>query len=498
MKRSKFSLSNYKLLSCDMGELIPIGITEILPGDSVQQSTTCMVRLSPLLAPVMHPTHINISHWFVPLRIIWDDFEKFITGGPDGNDNTEPPYKNMGAVSVGSLDDYLGIPPATYSPTVKASSLPYRAYALIWNEWFRDQDLQAEAALSRGNGPDGTTAINIQNVNWEKDYFTTARPWEQKGPSITIPIGSSATVKTNNGALVSGAQNPMNLALTTTGAAMPSGITLSGTASGSISAGTGAVAAGTSTYPNNLYADLTGASAVTINLLREAFALQRFEEARARFGSRYVEYLRYLGVRSSDARLQRPEFLGGGRYPVQFSEVLQTAEGSDPVGELRGHGIGVARSNRYRRFFEEHGIVMTLMSVKPKTIYASGLPRMWTRWNKEDYFQKELQHIGQQEVLNKEVYMAHSVPDGTFGYQDRYDEYRRQESTIAGEFRTTLKHWHFARQFSSDPALNSTFVKSVPTENPFAVPAADVLYIMAKHSIQARRIVAGSAQSFIY
>jgi len=251
--------------------------------------------------------------------------------------------------------------------------------------------------------------------------------------------------------------------------------------------------------PNGrLQTDLTGASAITINLLREAFALQRFEEARARFGSRYVEYLRYLGVRSSDARLQRPEFLGGGRYPVQFSEVLQTAEGTDPVGELRGHGIGVARSNRYRRFFEEHGYVYTFMVVKPKTIYMQGLPRTWNRRTKEDFFQKELQHIGQQEVLNKEVYAGHASPNGTFGFQDRYDEYRRAESSVSGEFRETLNFWHFARQFSSDPALNSTFVRCVPTENPFAVNSANTLYCMARHNIQARRIVASSGNSFIY
>jgi len=206
--------------------------------------------------------------------------------------------------------------------------------------------------------------------------------------------------------------------------------------------------------------------------------------------------LRYYGIRSSDARLQRPEYLGGGRQTIQFSEVLQTSEGTNPVGELRGHGIAAMRSNRYRCFFEEHGYVFSMISIKPKTIYAQGIPRTWNRRTKEDFFQKELQHIGQQEILNKEIYAAHATPDGVFGYQDRYDEYRRKESSIAGEFRDVLDFWHYARIFASDPALNSSFITANPTKRPNAVQTNDVLYIMANHSIQARRMISGRGNSF--
>ncbi len=250
----------------------------------------------------------------------------------------------------------------------------------------------------------------------------------------------------------------------------------------------------------NLEADLTAASSVSINDLRTAFALQRYEEARARYGSRYTEYLRYLGVRSSDARLQRPEYLGGGKQTIQFSEVLQTGPDTEDAGvaNLKGHGISAVRSNRYRRFFEEHGLVISLLSVKPKTIYAQGSAKMWYRRTKEDYWQRELQAIGQQGILNRELYAASTAPEEVFGYQDRYDEYRRMESGIAGDFRNTLDYWHYARIFATPPALNADFVKAVPTKRVNAVQTEDVLWIMVRHNIQARRMLAASGRSFIF
>lgn len=500
MKRSKFSLSSYKLFSCDMGELIPCGLLEVLPGDSIQQSTQALVRASPLLAPVMHPVHVTIRHFFVPYRIIWDDWEDFITGGPDGMDDslfptvttsftagTPPTGNNI----VGGLPDYLGIPPEINGLVV--SALPFRAYNLIYNEYYRDQDLQPEAAITTTSGPDTITTKSLGRVNWEKDYFTSARPWEQKGPAISVPLGAYAPVVSTGAAPTFSGTGFTNRELTNsqTGNQV---LSLQGAA---IASGGADVFFGN---VSGLQADLSTASAITVNRLREALALQRYAEARARFGSRYTEYLRYLGVRSSDARLQRPEYLGGGRQTIQFSEVLATAETeTTPIGDLKGHGIAAMRSNRYRRFFEEHGVILSLMHVRPKTMYIQGLSRQWNRRVKEDFWQRELQHIGQQEILNKEVYAKHTTPDGTFGFQDRYDEYRRQESTVAGEFRTDmLNHWHFARDFASDPALNSTFVRCAPTERPFAVPSEDVLYIMAHHSVQARRLVASQGTSFIF
>lgn len=496
MKRSKFSLSHYKLLTCDMGELVPIGLTEVLPGDTMQQATSLLVRVSPLLAPVMHPVHVRIHHWFVPHRLTWNAWEGFITGGETGEDASVFPTIAMPAstgAAIGSLADYLGVP--TGVADLAVSALPFRAYALIFNEWYRDQDLVAALTINQGDGVDATTSTALQKVAWEKDYFTSSRPWTQKGPEVTVSLGGNADV-------------------VSTGDGVPI-FAINGTAQRNLRGTAGGTATTWNSDPGvtgnavwdqtKLEADLSTATPISINELREAFAIQRYEEARARYGARYTEYLRYLGVKSSDARLQRPEYLGGGKQTIQFSEVLQTGPDTneaDPddqlVGTLRGHGIGAVRSNRYRRFFEEHGYVISLMSVKPKTMYTQGLARTWNRRTKFDFFQRELQHIGQQEVLHKELYAAGATPDGTFGYQDRYDEYRRMESTIAGEFRDTLDFWHYARIFASAPTLNSDFITSTPTKRVNAVQSEDVLWIMANHSIQARRLVAASGKSFIY
>lgn len=479
MKRSKHSLSNYKLLTCDMGKLVPVSCTEVLPGDSLQQSSSALVRVSPLLAPVMHPVQVRFHHWFVPTRLLWDGFEDFITGGPDGTggDSGPIPVINSGPSGFAAHDllDYMGVPPLV--PDIEVSAFQARAYNLIFNEYYRDQDLIAEVPED---------SLVVQNCAWEKDYFSAARPWPQKGPDITLPLGTQAPIRTDAVPSQNVAVQDLNgvsRTLTVPTAASPLILTTSGTG-------------------NPLFADLTEASAVNVNDVRLAFALQRYSEARARYGSRYTEYLRYLGVRSSDARLQRPEYLGGGKQTISFSEVLQTgpdAEGSG-VADLRGHGISAMRTRRFRRFFEEHGYVLTLMSVRPRTMYTDGLHRSWSRRTKEDYWQRELEHIGQQEVYNREVFARSDATggDGVFGFNDRYAEYRSLPSSIAGDFRDTLDYWHLARMFTSAPVLNQSFVTCTPSKRINAEQTTDNLWIMVNNSIQARRLVSNNASGRIY
>lgn len=498
MKRNKFSLSNTKLATFDMGELVPVGLTEVLPGDTIQAATSALIRVAPLNAPVMHPVHVRLHHWYVPHRLVWSDWENFITGGPDGlNASTFPTITvNTGTGwAVGSLADYLGVP--TGVDDLPVSALPFRGYTKIWNDWYRDQDLQTQLTIDETDGADTTTNTILQSVCWEKDYFTSARPWTQKGTEVTLPLGTTAPVVTNS-----------NTPTFTGAGAGISNDTLAWKDADDRISLTGITTAADQLLrfgnQSGLQADLTTATAASVNSIREAFALQRYKEARARYGSRYTEYLRYLGVKSSDARLQRPEYLGGGKQTIQFSEVLQTGPTTSGtpgtgVGVLKGHGIGALRSNRFRRFIEEHGYIFTMMSVKPKTVYATGLPRHWSRTTKEDFWQKELETIGQQEVLNKELYWADTGPNDVFGYQDRYDEYRRSESSIAGEFRSsTANFWHYARIFASDVTLNAAFVTAAPTNRVYQSTATDQLNVMVNNNMQARRLVSQHGNSLTF
>ena len=482
MRRSKFSLSHYQLTTMNLGQLIPIGLVEVLPGDSFMHSTSALLRMSPLAAPVMHPVTVRIHHFFVPHRLVWSQaggsgtFEDFMTGGSDGADAQTVPTINVTG-SAGDLMDHYNVPPVA---GLTVSALPIAGYNAIFNEYYRDQDLVSERQWN-----DQTTPL----IAWEKDYFTSARPWPQKGPDVTLPIAGEAPVRTKAG----GAQD----------------VTVQGGVSTDfyLNASGSNVAVGADSgfgdLRNALVADLAQADAVNINEFRRAFALQRYQEARSRYGSRYTEYLRYLGVRPSDARLDRPEFLGGGRARVAISEVLQTApEGASPardygVGDMYGHGVTAMRSNRYLRFFEEHGYVHSMLSVRPKAIYQDGVHRSLLRQTKEDFWQRELQHIGQQEVWQGEVYRQFAARYDTFGYQDRYREYREQPSNVSGEFRSTLNYWHLARSFGAAPALNASFVNCDPSKRIFNEQTQNSLWIMAQHRLVARRLVAQRASARI-
>lgn len=473
MKRTKSNLSNYKLTTADMGQLVPVQLQEVLPGDTMQMSTSALIRVSPMIAPVMHPCTVRFHHWFVPTRLLWDGWEDFITGGPDNaNADTVPTRTlNLNDTVSGRVMDHLGVPRVE---GLTVNSMPLTAYNLIYNEFYRDQDLEpTERSLTNNT---------LANVSWRKDYFTTARPFSQKGADITIPIGTSAPVLSSNNDslfLKDTSNNSMGLKADTAGAPGSSNI--------SKTLGTNVA----SDLSLDLVADLSSATGITANEFRELFALQRYAEARASYGSRYTEYLRYLGVKPADGRLQRPEYLGGGKSTLQFSEVLTTVDTvDDSAGTMRGHGITALKTRKNRRFFEEHGYVITLMSVVPKSIYQDGVNRLWLRQDKEDFYQKELQNIGQQKVKQGEV--DASVPadvHNTFGYSDRYSDYTSVPSTISGEFRDTLDYWHLARKWSTTPALNEDFIKCVPSKRIHAEQTQNTLWCMVNNSVIARRMV---------
>lgn len=482
-KRNKFSYNPYKVFTCDMGEMVPIGLQEVLPGDTWRQSTTALVRLSPLVSPVMHPVHVVIHHWFVPFRLLWDDWEDFITGGPNGV--SAPVYPTITSpVSVGwpigSLADYLGVKPGVASREV--SVLPFRAYVKIFNECYRDEDLVSALALSTASGADSITVTDLQKVAWPKDYFTSARPWEQKGAEVSLPLVGTSHVR----------HDAAEAASISVYSDQADAYRVMAASASTVQAGAGA-----GTEGNSLYVDGEDFEAPNVNELRFAMAWQRVLEARSRWGSRYTELLRAWGVKSADARLQRPEYLGGGKETIQFSEVLGTA--NDNLGTLGGHGIGAMRSNRFTKHFTEHGFVISLMFARPISLYADGLERLWNRRTREEFWQPELQHLGQQSVKYKELDFAHSTPDGTFGYQDRFDEFRRSVSSVAGEIRPggILDTYTLARGFGSDPALNAALVTCDPTKDVFASTGEDGLIVMAHHKIQARRLVARTGSSFI-
>lgn len=451
-----------------MGKLYPVQVQEVLPGDSMRVSTSALIRMSPMLAPVMHPCHVRFHHWFVPNRILWDEWEDFITGGPN-NDNTDviPQIVNP-TTPAKNLLDYMGVPPVE---NVSVNALPVRAFNKIWNEFYRDQDLQEERLEED---------LSIPNVAWSKDYFTTSRPWTQKGADITIPIGTQAPIAISEGSSqrVGAYTNSVGENRFLFADASDTNIIKAGNDGEGISL---------------LYADLSQATGITANEFRELFALQRYAEARAQYGSRYVEYLRYLGVNPSDARLQRPEYIGGGKSTLQFSEVLTTYDNQAediPAGSLRGHGITALKTRNTKKFFEEHGYFITVMSVVPKSIYADGMARTWLRQDKEDFYQRELQNIGQQKLKQGEIDASDPATlQDTFGYTDRYCDYTTAISTVAGEFRTSLDYWHLARKFDTPPLLNASFIECNPSKRIFAEQTTDPLWCMINNSVVSRRMV---------
>lgn len=507
-RRSTFGLSHYRLFSAKMGYIYPIACYEVLPGDTFRQSTSLFLRLAPLVTPVMHPVHVKIHSWYVPYRLLWEDWEDFRTRGPEGTDASEVPYITApsGGFPVGSLADYLGIPTGIEGLTVNAFA--FRAYNYIWNENYRDERVQDELPWIMTGGADTTTSTALAPSPWGRDYFTTASPTPQTGPEVTIPVNFGDAGQPTITGTVTGNGSPTFTAtgvggtVTSSLKTLTTGGTYEGTGGdvgmdkvGDLGDRTGFNAPLSWANPAlkvSLNYQPGEASIGSINIAdwREAMAMQRFEETRSLWGARYNEFLMDMGIRPSDARLQLPEYLGGGRQTIQFSEVLQTAPGGeDPVGALKGHGIGAMRTNRFRRFFEEDGIVLTFAMVRPIGIYMQGLHKMWSRRSFAEFYNYQFEHLSQQPVYTRELYAGVTDQDKVFGYQNIYDDYRSIPSQVSGEMRTILNSWHMARDFSNEPVLNGDFMTSPPTNRIFAAQENDTLYCMAHHTIHSRRLL---------
>lgn len=499
--RNLFDLSHENKLTCEMGKLVPILCEEILPGDTFRVSTDMVVRMAPMLAPIMHNVNVYTHFFFVPNRLIFDKWEDFITGGADGNDSTVAPYMTTpsGGFAVSSLADYLGVP--TGVGNVKISALPFRAYAKIYNDYYRDENLQTEVALSTAAGADTTTSTALLARCWQHDYFTSALPWTQRSTTgaVKLPLGSTAPVKGTgmNLGLTNGVTN-VGMCSYDRGDNMLQGLTgCYGQSVGSVRSGTSISGAGvgvtTDASKSGLVADLSTATAADVNDIRYAFQVQRFLEKMARTGARYTEViLSHFGVKSSDSRLQRAEYLGGGRSPIAISDVLQTSADDDqptPLATMAGHGYSAQRSHQFKRFFEEHGWLIGIMSIMPRSTYQQGLSKKWTRDTRFSYYWPVFSHLGEQAIHNREIYLqGTSADDGIFGYQPRYQEYRKRYSEVHGDFRSSLDFWHLGRVFTQLPVLNSDFVKCVPSTRIFAVTSGtDHMWVDLYHKIKALR-----------
>lgn len=507
-KRNKFKgLSHEHKFTCQMGQLVPFYLEDIVPGDTFKVNSDILTRITPLLAPIMHRVDVQTFYFFVPYRLLQDNFEEYITKGFQGTSIIPPPRiaspdvsadDAVGGWKVGSLADHLGFP--TDVPRMSVSAYPFRAYAKIYNEYFRSEFLQDEIALSLDDGTDTETNTTLLNKCWEKDYFTAALPSQQLGNPATIPLGVTAPVVGTGAALGTvGTVNGTEGVLTAgSGAASSPGFLFASPYQGVMSQGIGV---STNSENSGLVADISNVSAVTVTMLRAAFAAQLWMERNMRAGVRYIEFiLSHFGVRSSDARLQRAEFLGGSRTPLLISEVLQTSstDATSPQGNMAGHGISARRTHGFTKSFEEYGLVMGLYCVMPRTGYQQGLARQWNKNTAFDWYMPEFAHLSEQAILESEIYAqaddASTEVNGVeitnntvFGYTPIYDEYRKRYSVVHGQFKDTLDYWTMQRIFDAPPVLNDEFVVADPTERVNVVTGEDNLLVDVWHDVTAIR-----------
>lgn len=480
-KLNKFDLGHEKKMSLNMGKLVPMFIQDVVPGDKIRVGSEIFMRFAPMIAPIMHRVNVYTHYFFVPNRIVWDEWQDFITGGEDGTANPIFPQFELSTqnlnLGLGSLADYMGIPylAGVALQPEKISALPFRAYQLIYNEYYRDQNLVAKLDIPRTSGVIANQTeidmlLKLRTRAWEKDYFTSALPWPQKGAEAGVPITSVM----EDGVLTSSGLPPAAIAPVQID---PSGNPLIGASPGTI----------------------TSTGNVLINELRKANRLQKWLEKQARGGGRYVEtILSQFGIQIPDYTIQRPEYLGGGKQHVSISEVLSTFDntaGDLPQGNMSGHGVSAGVTHGFSKSFNEHGYIIGIMSVMPKTAYQQGISKHFSKFDKFEFYWPEFAHLGEQEIKNKELFFdttnAGTSNQETFGYTPRYAEYKFTPSTVHGDFRSSLAYWHIGRIFQDQPALNEEFITADNQEMDriFAVvdPAQHKLWCQIYNSVDALR-----------
>lgn len=473
IQRSSFNRSHGHKTTFDAGLLVPIYVDEALPGDTFSMDCSAFARLATPIHPIMDNMFMDIHFFSVPLRQIWDNFRRFMGERPNPDDSIDftVPVLDSVTVTLHSVHDYMGIPPQAYTAADNISALPFRAYNHIYNEWYRDQNLIDAEAVPTGDGPDSFTNFFIQRRGKRHDYFTSCLPWPQKGDESVLPLGTDAPVVSDRVAQVSDGIQYGDIQQRDGTGGNP-GILEVPTAQ--------AINGSTPQVEFQGIADLSAATATTINQIREAFQIQKLLERDARSGTRYAEIVKaHFGVDFYDPAY-RPEYLGGASVPVNIHPVPQTGEtGTTAQGNLAAFGTTGVESGGFTKSFTEHCIVMGICSVRADLTYQQGVERMFFRQTRYDFYWPALSHLGEQEVLTREIFMqgsGNATDLDVFGYQERYAEYRYKPSRISGEFRSdlasSLDTWHLAQDFNSVPTLNPTFIReNPPLDRCIAVPS---------------------------